>query len=67
MEHIPPTGKSVKECMEQFVMKKNDMPTIVGKPTYTTVKPVLDAVDKNLIGMLDDRDNIYGKLHLVSN
>ena len=67
MENIPITGKSIKEYTDEFEVKKNDVSKIMGKPTYTTVKPVLDAVDKNLIGMLDDRDNIYGKLHLVSN
>ena len=31
------------------MIKKNDVPKIIGKPIYTTVKPVLDAVDKNLL------------------
>ena len=55
MEHIPPKGKSVEAYTEDFVMKKNDVPKISGKPTFTTVKPLLDAVDRNLIGMLDDK------------
>ena len=67
MEYILPTGRSVKEYVEQFATKKNYVPKIIVKATYTTVKSVLDAVDKNIISMLDDRDNIYGKLHLVSN
>ena len=40
---------------------------ISGKPTFTKVKPLLDAVDKNLINMKYDRDTIYEKLHLVTN
>mmetsp|Transcript_48965 Transcript_48965/g.55453 ORF Transcript_48965/g.55453 Transcript_48965/m.55453 type:complete len:98 (+) Transcript_48965:267-560(+) len=66
MKSIPTTRKSIKEYTDEFEVKKNDVPKVIGKPTYTTVKPVLDAVDKNLIGMKDDRDDIYGKLHLVS-
>ena len=58
MEHIPPKGKTVKEYTEQFKVKKNDMPKIIGKTTYSSVKLLLDAVDTNLINMVDDRDII---------
>ena len=67
METIPTTGKSVEAYTDEFGVKKNEVPNIMGKPTYTTVKPVLDMVDKILIGMYDERDLLYGKLHLVSN
>ena len=67
MEHIPPKGKSLEAFTEDFVIKKNDVPKVSREPTYITMKPVLDVVDKNLIGMLYDQDNIYRKLHLVSN
>ena len=67
MEYIPPKGKTLEEFTEQFVVKKNDVPSIRGKPTYSSCKPVLDAVEMNLINMLDPRDNIWGKLHLVAN
>ena len=43
------------------------MPRIMGKPNYLSCKPVLDVVEMNLINMLDPRDNIWGKLHLVDN
>ena len=46
-------------------MKKNDIGVICGKPTFTLVQPLINAVKKNLITMLDDRDPIYGKLHLL--
>ena len=67
MEHIPPKGKTSEEFTDQFVVKKNDVPSIRGKPTYPSCKPILDAVEMNLINMLDPRDNIWGKLHLVAN
>ena len=67
MEHIPPKGTTSEEFTDQFVVKKNDVQSIRGKPTYTSCKPILDAVEMNLINMLDPRDNIWGKLHLVAN
>ena len=66
MEHIPPKGKSVEEYTEKFVVKKDDVLGIRGKPNYSSCKPVLDQVEMNLINMLDPRDNIWGKLHTVS-
>ena len=53
--------------MYEFVIKKNNVPPISGKPTFTTCKSLMDAINKNLINMKDDRDPIYGKLHTVSN
>ena len=67
MEHIPPKGTTSEEFTKQFVVKKNDVQSIRGKPTYTSCKPILDAAEINLINMLDPRDNIWGKLHLVAN
>ena len=67
MEHILPTDRPIKDYTKKIVVKKNDVPKVVGKSSYRSVKPVLDAVVKNFIGMLDDRGNIYGKLHLVTN
>ena len=48
-EQAPPTAKSIESFMKEFVMKKNDVPPISGKPTFTEVKPLLDAVDKALL------------------
>ena len=67
MEQAPSTAKSIESFMKEFVMKKNDVPPISGKPTLTKVNSLLDVVDQNLINMNDDRDTIYGKLHLVTN
>ena len=67
MEQAPPTAKTIVSFMKEFVVKNNDVPPISGKPTFTTCKPLLDAVDKNRITMKDDRDPIYGKLHTVTN
>ena len=61
MEHITPTGKSVEEYIKQFVVKKHNVQNNIEDPTNTTVQPMLDTVNKNLIGMLDDRDNMYRK------
>ena len=67
MEQVPPTAKLIESFMNEFVMKKNDIPKIRRKPTFTSVKPLLDAVDKNLINIKDDCNAIYGKLHLFTN
>ena len=67
MEQTPPTSKSIKSFMDKFVMKTNIAPPISGKPTFTTCKPLMDTVDKNLINMNTDHDPIYGKLHTVTN
>ena len=61
MDTLATTAKSVKEITEQFVVKQNYVQKIIGKPTYTSIKPVFDAVNMNLIAMMDDRDNMWGK------
>ena len=66
MDQPSPTAKSIKSFMDEFVMKKNDVPPMSGKPTFTTCKLLMDAVNKNLINMKDNRDQIYGKLHTVT-
>ena len=67
MDQPPPTPTSIKSFMNEMIMKKNDISTIRRKPTFTSCKPLIDAVDKNLINMDNERDPIYGKLHTVSN
>ena len=67
MEQAPPTAKPIESYMQEFVVKKNDVPAISGEPTFTTAKPLLNAVDKNIINMKNDRDPFYGKLHTVTN
>ena len=56
---------SVKQYEELFPLKKNDIGVICGKPTFTLLQPLHDALEKNLIAMPDERDTIYGKLHLL--
>ena len=46
-------------------MKKNDVQRIEGKPTYASVKPILDTVEMNLINMDDQQDSVWGKLHII--
>ena len=56
---------SVKQYEELFQLKKNDIGVIRGKPTFTLLQPLQDAIEKNLIAMFDDRDPVYGKLHIL--
>ena len=48
MEHVQAKGVTAEDYTKQFKMKKYDVQRIEGKPTYTTVKPVLDVVEMNL-------------------
>ena len=65
LETVPTAGKSIQAITEDFVQGKNDVPKVLGKPSFTAAKPVLDAVETNLITMTDRRDPRYGKLHLI--
>ena len=65
LKSVPTTGKMIQLFMNEFVVKKNEVSKIMGKPTCTTVKPLVDAIVKNLIGMYDARDPLFGKLHLI--
>ena len=62
-----PKGITNDEYLKQFVVKKNDIPKIEGKPIYTAVKPVRDAIEINLLNLADSRDPILGELHLIQN
>ena len=65
LETVPAAGKSIKDIMEDFVKKQNDLQKVIGKPSFTTTKPVMDAVEINLLHMHDGRDIQFGKLHLI--
>ena len=67
MKQTPPTAKFIESYMEELVVKKNNLEPISGTPTHSKVKPLFDAMDKNLIHTNDDRDTVYGKLPLVTN
>ena len=67
LELIPTIGKSIKSFTVEFVVKKNDVPKIMGKSTFTTVKSLLEAIGKNPIGMYNPRNPLYGKMHLINN
>ena len=49
----------------RFCKRKNDVPKVLGKPSFTAAKQLLDAVETNPIAMTDRRDTRYGKLHLM--
>ena len=53
MEHVQAKGVTPEDYAKQFKIKKNDVPRIIWKPTHATVKPILDAVEMNLINMND--------------
>ena len=50
----------------EFKNKANKMNSIIGKPTYHTVRKVLLELEENLIVMYDIQDNHYGKLCISS-
>ena len=65
MEHVQAKGVTPEDYTKQFKIKMNDVPRIIGKPTYATIRPILDAVEMNLINMNDQQDPIWGKLHIL--
>ena len=65
LETVPAAGKSIKAIMDDFVKGQNALQKVIGKPSFTTTKPVIDAVEINLINMPDRRDLQFGKLHLI--
>ena len=65
MEHVQAKGVTPEDYTKNFKIKKNDVPRIIGKPTYAKVKPILDAVEMNLINMNDQQDPIWGKLNIL--
>ena len=65
LETVPAAGKSIKAIMDDFVKGQNALQKVIGKPSFTTTKPVMDAVEINLIHMPDRRDVQFGKLHLI--
>ena len=65
MDTTPLIPKSIKEFMDQMQVKKNDILTIRGRPTFTLCQPLIDTVEKNLINMRNNQDVIYGKLHCL--
>ena len=58
MDAPPRTPTSIKQYEELFPVKKNAIGVICGKPTFTLLQPLIDAVEKNLIAMRDDRDPV---------
>ena len=47
--------------MDEIPMKKNDIPAIRGKPTFTLCQPLMADMDKNLIHMKHEGNPIYRK------
>ena len=61
----PPEGISKAAFTADFLIKASEVPKIQGRPKYSTVRPLREAVEKNLMAMPDSRDNMCGRLHLI--
>ena len=61
MDAPVPIPKTIKSFMDRFVTKKNDIPPVCGKPTFTLCKPLMDDIDKNLIYIENDSNPICKK------
>jgi len=62
-----PKGTTQEQYANEFKVKQTEVPKIQGVPTYSTIKPIQNAVEVNLINMHNNRDPTYGKLHLITN
>ena len=67
MQEIVAKGIQKEQFKAEFAVKPHTIPRIDGEPTYTMVRPIRKAVETNLIGMKDDREPVYGRLHLIDN
>ena len=65
MERIHATGISKEEYTRNFKIKQSDVPYINGRPTWTTINLIQDAIEANLVAIHDVRDRKYGKLLLL--
>ena len=59
--------KSKEDYMAEFVIKSNEIDSIVGKPTYHDCRVIWLGVEDNMKAVKDRRDHKYGKLHLIKN
>ena len=67
MERIHAKGISKEEYTRNFKIKQSDVPYINGRPTWTTINLIQEAIEANLVAMYGARDGKYGKLFLVHN
>ena len=61
----PAAGISKEAFTADFLIKASEVPKIQGRPKYSTLRPLREAVEKNLMAMKDSRDNTHGRLHLI--
>jgi len=62
-----PKGTTQEQYANKFKIKQTEVPKIQGVPAYSTIKPIRDAIEINLINMHNNRDLTYGKFHLITN
>ena len=53
-----------EEYLEHFPIKAEEVPPVVGLPTFISSNVVITALKTNCIAMDDDRSNL-GKLHCI--
>lgn len=59
--------RTANEFYETFKVRPENVKKIMGSmlPNYKLLKPIYNAVDDNLIGIRDERDQTYGKLWMI--
>ena len=67
MERIHAKSISKKEYTRNFKIKQTNVPYIHGRPTWTPINLVQEAIEANLVAMHDAQEGKYGKLFLVHN
>ena len=65
MERIQAKGITKEEYTRNFKIKQTDVPYIHGRPTWTAINLIQEAIETNLVDIYDLRDGKYGKLFLV--
>ena len=62
MELIHAKGVTKEEYTRNFKIKQTDVQYIHGRPTWTTINLIQEAIEPNLVNMYDLQDGKYGKL-----
>jgi hypothetical protein len=58
------TVLSPEEYLERFPIQAEEVPRVIGKPTFVSANKVIAALKKNCIRMKDTRPKV-GKLHCI--
>jgi hypothetical protein len=58
------TVLSPEEYLERFLIQAEEVPRVIGKPTFVSANKVIAALKKNCVRMKDTRSKV-GKLHCI--